>query len=625
MKIHVLVVVSEMNEKVCFLGRQIFKKAAGFKTRRDLMHNRFFHYQIYRRRFTFAVVLVLFFSFLLLSGMIMFFAKGWLLSQQEEAQKAFEDIVERVQKEKESIEDYAWSLYSSVAMMDDAQAYFTAKDEQDYLNQRRNNSLRTSAQIESFTEYLRGLFSRSNSFVNSATVLSSSSVDKIVYVDSYGTLRSSYGNFSRTPQIASDDWMIHQFQVRAAGSLNSTLGKVCCWVKGDEVFQTQHPYIGQYAVVDSTDRLWGIRKDSNARQITWLKTAAKQTDDSGGFFDGTDYVFFTRYEEPLHRFSYISTVSIGALMAENNHLIWLMVLAIFLLDILVIGFIYWNVHYDSYFLGYMLGIIEKVEKGDFKGVKQMKRPKFRGKDEYGMISEALESMSNELDERILMEYRMQLQQKEADMRAMQHQINPHFLYNTLEAIRAKALAEKNPQTADAIALLGDLYRDMIRKEGVLFFSEEKELLESYLQIMQLRYPDSFGYQIMFDQELLEQKTPKFWLQPLAENFFSHGFDRRSEYNVLVVSGMAEGSGWRIEMIDNGSGIPINQVEEINVRMRTGDDSPGSSIGLRNVYSRLSYFYGKEFTMELRNNTEGGVCVSIYIPQKEASDVYPVDC
>ena len=95
------------------------------------MHNRFFHYQIYRRRFTFAVVLVLFFSFLLLSGMIMFFAKGWLLSQQEEAQKAFEDIVERVQKEKESIEDYAWSLYSSVAMMDDAQAYFTAKDEQD--------------------------------------------------------------------------------------------------------------------------------------------------------------------------------------------------------------------------------------------------------------------------------------------------------------------------------------------------------------------------------------------------------------------------------------------------------------------------------------------------------------
>ena len=144
------------------------------------MHNRFFHYQIYRRRFTFAVVLVLFFSFLLLSGMIMFFAKGWLLSQQEEAQKAFEDIVERVQKEKESIEDYAWSLYSSVAMMDDAQAYFTAKDEQDYLNQRRNNSLRTSAQIESFTEYLKGLFSRSNSFDNSATVLSSSSVDKIV-------------------------------------------------------------------------------------------------------------------------------------------------------------------------------------------------------------------------------------------------------------------------------------------------------------------------------------------------------------------------------------------------------------------------------------------------------------
>lgn len=73
-------------------------------------------------------------------------------------------------------------------------------------------------------------------------------------------------------------------------------------------------------------------------------------------------------------------------------------------------------------------------------------------------------------------------------------------------------------TADAIALLGGLYRDMVRKENVLRFAEEKELLETYLKIMQLRYPDSFGYQIVLDSELLDVKTPKFWASALGRKF-----------------------------------------------------------------------------------------------------------
>ena len=233
-------------------------------------------------------------------------------------------------------------------------------------------------------------------------------------------------------------------------------------------------------------------------------------------------------------------------------------------------------------------------------------------------------MSRALDEYILNEYRLKLKQQETAMRALQHQINPHFLYNTLEAIRAKALTEKNPKTAEAIALLGQLYRDMVRKEDIIFFWEEKDLLETYLKIMQLRYPDSFAYQLMFDDALLQLKTPKFWMQPLAENFFSHGFDRCSEFNILVVTAVAEKDGWRIEVIDNGSGIPQEQITAVNARIGTGDETPGNSIGLRNVYTRLAYYYGKEFTMELRNNSEGGACVSIFIPNKEVSDVHTAD-
>ena len=165
---------------------------------------------------------------------------------------------------------------------------------------------------------------------------------------------------------------------------------------------------------------------------------------------------------------------------------------------------------------------------------------------------------------------------------------------------------------------------MVRKEDIIFFWEEKDLLETYLIIMQLRYPDSFAYQLMFDDELLQLKTPKFWMQPLAENFFSHGFDRCSEFNILVVTAVAEKDGWRIEVIDNGSGIPQEQITAVNARLGAGDETPGNSIGLRNVYTRLAYYYGKKFTMELRNNSEGGACVSIFIPNKEVSDVHTAD-
>ena len=381
--------------------------------------------------------------------------------------------------------------------------------------------------------------------------------------------------------------------------------------------------MGSCAVVDHNGRLWAL-DSSNEDSTKWIQTAAKNGDASGSFWQDGRWVLYNCNQDPAQQFSFVTVVGLTELLSANREMIWMLALAILLLDFSVVMFIYWSMHYDSVFLGYLLGIIERVERGDFKGVAAMKRPSFQGKDEYSLISEALENMSQALDEYILNEYRLKIKQQETAMLAMQHQINPHFLYNTLEAIRAKALMEKNPLTADAIALLGDLYRDMVRKESVVFFWEEKDLLENYLQIMMLRFPDSFVYQITLDPVLLEKKTPKFWLQPLAENFFSHGFDRNSEYNILVVTGEAEGDGWRIEMIDNGCGIPEERLSEINEKMRSGEETPGTSIGLRNVYIRLAYYYGKKFSMEIKNNPEGGTCISIYIPNKEASDVHTVD-
>ncbi|HIY27606.1 MAG TPA: histidine kinase [Firmicutes bacterium] len=584
------------------------------------MRVRFFQYQIYRRRFFLAVVMVLLFSIILLIGILSFFVNSWVDNQHGEAQRSFEDIVSRVQREEGRAEDFVWEIYSSSPLMDDTAAFFLAQDTQGYIQLRGENSRNSSVQIASFPAYLRTLLNGREGYVTDAVVTSYDGADKHLRLDEAGNLEIAYGT-AMDAEIQ-DGWLLGDYPVRRSARLEEVIGTVSFWVKGDELFATRHAYIGEYGVIDAQGRLWGSQYQDQHAGDGWLQQAANQEQPSGSFFDGWNWVFYSVQEEPLQRFSYVTAVDLWTLLSVNANMIWMLIAAMALLDLAVISFIYWNTHYDSVFLGYLLGIIERVEKGDFKGVEALPRPKFQGKDEYGLISTALESMSHALDEYILMEYRMKIKQQETAMRALEQQINPHFLYNTLEAIRAKALLEHNPQTAESIALLGGLYRDMVQKGSELLFAEEKELLEKYLKIMQLRYPDSFMYQVTFEPELLKVKTLKFWLQPLAENFFSHGFDRNSEYNVLVVTGEAEGNGWRIRVMDNGAGIPEENLQAVNERMRSGDDHSGHSIGLRNVYMRLAYYYGRGFSMEARNNPEGGACISIYIPNKEASDCIP---
>ena len=241
-----------------------------------------------------------------------------------------------------------------------------------------------------------------------------------------------------------------------------------------------------------------------------------------------------------------------------------------------------------------------------------------------MIAVALKDVGEKLQGYIETEYILKLKDQETQMRALQHQINPHFLYNTLEILRSKALLQGDRDMADAIALLGALYRARMHAKDRIALGEEFELLETYLKIMSMRFRDNFVYQVELDDEIAQMETVGFWLQPLAENFFTHGFDRDSLYNLLIVTGHAENGGARIEVIDNGTGIADGRLEGIRKNMYEGNDDPNADIGLRNVYMRLNYFYRDGFTMEIGNSKEGGFKISIFIPGKVEANVHTGD-
>lgn len=274
---------------------------------------------------------------------------------------------------------------------------------------------------------------------------------------------------------------------------------------------------------------------------------------------------------------------------------------------------FFNLQGEARFLSHIMDMLKTMEHGSFIEVGTMALKRGGHYNEYTMIADALSEVSVKLDEYIRKEYLLKLKQQETAMRALRHQINPHFLYNTLESIRARALILKDRETAEAIEGLGRLYRTLIRCPEVIPLKKEAGLLEMYLKLMALRFKDTFVYRVDIEEEAGEVETIAFWLQPLAENFFNHGMDRESEFNLLMLEAVKKEGGILVTMSDNGLGIPKDRLLEIRKNMVEGGDDPGADIGLRNVYMRLNYFYGEAFTMNIENQEAGGLKIDIFLP------------
>ncbi|GJM78382.1 hypothetical protein HMSSN139_08780 [Paenibacillus sp. HMSSN-139] len=307
-------------------------------------------------------------------------------------------------------------------------------------------------------------------------------------------------------------------------------------------------------------------------------------------------------------YRFVFLVDLSHLMRQKAGILITVVGIVLLAMISVLLLIVYNMRDDARFLKHIIHSIKRVKTADFTS----NSPARYRRNEYGMIARELDDMVHELDKHIRTEYLLKLKQQETEMKALQHQINPHFLYNTLESIRSTALVHRDVDTADAIATLGSLYRDIVHKDNLISIGEELELLQKYLSIMELKYPGRFYFQINVDEALLSLLTVKFWMQPLAENFFVHGFNPSSEFNLLVVNGWEEEERFVLEFVDNGKRIPEARLEEVRRNLYCKEETPVRSIGLRNVYTRLHFFYGEVFSMDIENNEEAGVKITVMI-------------
>ena len=219
--------------------------------------------------------------------------------------------------------------------------------------------------------------------------------------------------------------------------------------------------------------------------------------------------------------------------------------------------------------------------------------------------------------------RAELTEQKMSMKYLKSQVNPHFLYNTLDTIRIQAQLNGDKEVSDLLMRLVDFFRHSVKVNmPMVALDDEMELLEAYMDLMCYRYPElKCEYDI--DPELGGVMVPNFILQPIVENSLLHGLKNkgyRGEVNIIARKSAEHDDKMEILIVDTGSGFAEGKKEEIDSMLRTyarhEADMDGSSIGVLNVQKRIKLLCGRDCGLNYTENPDGGVAAHLLLPLKE---------
>lgn len=234
------------------------------------------------------------------------------------------------------------------------------------------------------------------------------------------------------------------------------------------------------------------------------------------------------------------------------------------------------------------------------------------KDELSMIGAQFNKMMVQLQQ-LMEEVKLATgRQKEAEIKTLVAQINPHFLYNMLDSINWMAIDKEEHEISRMIESLANILRYSINDSNwVVCLREEVEWLKQYICLQQNHFENSFESIIHFDDKILSCKIYKLLLQPLVENAIIHGFKGYSSGGVLTITGVMEGEYLKIIIKDNGKGIPAETLESITRDLQERSNLTG--IGIKNVINRLRIYYGEAGKLGFASQAGTGTTVTILVP------------
>ena len=204
---------------------------------------------------------------------------------------------------------------------------------------------------------------------------------------------------------------------------------------------------------------------------------------------------------------------------------------------------------------------------------------------------------------------------------LQSQINPHFLYNTLDIIVWMIENEKPDQAVKAVTALARFFRiSLSRGKSIITVKDELEHVRNYLMIQHMRFKNRFSYTIEAEDEVLELASLKLMLQPLVENAIYHGMEFMDGDGEIFISAWKEGEDLYLKVSDNGLGMTEEQVARLFSDMPHTGSSRGSGIGVKNVNERIRLYFGSEYGLSIESEPDEGTVVTIHLPAVSYSEI-----
>lgn len=254
----------------------------------------------------------------------------------------------------------------------------------------------------------------------------------------------------------------------------------------------------------------------------------------------------------------------------------------------------------------------KVAKGDFSV-----KTKMQAVDEISVLTDSFNDMTREIGMLVEDIKTQQDNLRITESKLMQAQINPHFLYNTLDTIVWLAEEKQNAEVVKMVTALSEFFRTTLSKgRDYITVKEEESHIRSYLEIQKFRYQDIMDYEIEIEEELYHCIIPKLTLQPIIENALYHGIKNKRGKGMIRITGKKEGNQMIFKVIDNGKGMNEETLEKLRKSIQ-GTESGGSEggFGLANVNQRIRYYYGNDCGVLLDSTENTGTEATVIIECK----------
>lgn len=325
------------------------------------------------------------------------------------------------------------------------------------------------------------------------------------------------------------------------------------------------------------------------------------------FSDSRTHKIYTKNYSPLTEWSAVGVVNMNELMKDKQRMIQFYML---LAGIAIISAGLFAVTISRAItkpIKMLESTMHRVEQGDFTVQSEVVL-----NNEIGHLSKTFNVMISKI--KLLMEAAVsnEKEKRKNEIRALQAQINPHFLYNTLDTIIWMSAGGKNEEVVEVTSALAKLFRTSISEgENLIPLAVEIENIKSYLVIQKMRYKDKLNYQVDIPAELLALKTPKLILQPIVENAVYHGIKLSPDGGDITITAGASDGILRITVEDSGVGMSEERVSQIF--SGTAQNHAGNGIGVLNVHNRIQLCFGQEYGLFYQSAQGQGTRVDIRLP------------